>query len=89
MTTNDISPADTGSIITAIIVIRGEILIIIMNTPTSVATDVIMVVILWLSPCPSVSTSFVVLERTSPYVLLSKYFIGIRLIFSDISLRSL
>ena len=49
--------------------------------------EVMIIVILWFSPVPSVSTSFVIRERTSPYGRLSKYFIGIRSIFSAISRR--
>jgi len=60
------SASDIGSITSAISVISGEMLSIIISTPTSVATDVIIVVILWLSPCPSVSTSFVMRDKTSP-----------------------
>ena len=56
-----------------------------MNTPMSVVTDVISVVILWLRLIPKVSTSLVILESTSPTVLDSKYARGILLIFSEIS----
>ena len=56
----------------------GEMLNIITRTPIIVVKEVMIVVILWLSPIPSVSTSLVILDNTSPYVLLSKYFIGIR-----------
>ena len=65
-TTNDISPIDTGNITIAISVISGDILSIITVTPIIVATEVIIVVILWLSPIPSVSTSLVILDKTSP-----------------------
>ena len=66
-------------------VISGLIVIIIMNTPISVVTDVMSVVILWLRLIPKVSTSLVILESTSPTVLDSKYARGILLIFSEIS----
>ena len=82
------SPIEIGRITSAISVINGEILSIMIRTPMSVANEVMIVVILWFSPWPSVSTSFVMRESTSPYVRLSKYFIGIRLIFSEISFRS-
>ena len=65
-TTNETRNAETGRITRAIRVIRGDMLNIIINTPTSVANEVIIVVILWLSPCPKVSTSLVILDRTSP-----------------------
>ena len=66
MITKDTKATDIGSITIAIIVISGDILNIIISTPIIVAVDVIMVVILWLRPVPKVSTSFVILERTSP-----------------------
>ena len=78
---------DTGITTTAIRVITGDMVSIITTTPTRVAMDVIIIVMLWFRPVPSVSTSFVIRERTSPYGRLSKYFIGIRSIFSAISRR--
>ena len=60
------NPAEIGRITSAISVISGEMLSIMINTPISVATEVMIVVILWLSPCPKVSTSLVILESTSP-----------------------
>ena len=87
MTTNPIKPPEIGRITSAISVIIGLIDSIIINTPIIVAIEVINWVTLWFKLCPSVSTSFVILESTSPTVLDSKYFIGIRLIFSEISFR--
>ena len=46
------------------------------DDPIIVHTDVIICVILWFKPVLNVSTSFVIIDRTSPFVLLSKYFIG-------------
>ena len=57
---------EIGKITSAISVISGEILSIITSTPISVATDVMIVVILWFNPCPKVSTSLVILDKTSP-----------------------
>ena len=58
--------SETGRITSAISVMSGEILSIMINTPINVATEVMIVVMLWLSPCPKVSTSLVILESTSP-----------------------
>jgi len=71
----------------AIRVIRGLILSIMISTPTMVVREVISWVTLWLRLCPSVSTSLVIRDSTSPTVLLSKYFMGIRLILEQISSR--
>ena len=87
--TNEISIIETGRITSEISVMSGEIDSIMTSVPTKVATDVIICVILWFKLCPSVSTSFVIRESTSPYVLDSKYFIGIRLILLVMSLRIL
>ena len=81
------STPDTGITTTAIRVITGDMVSIITTTPTRVAMEVMIIVMLWFRPVPSVSTSFVIRERTSPYGRLSKYFIGIRSIFSAISRR--
>ena len=48
--TSPISPIEIGRITSAISVISGEILSIMIRTPTSVATDVMIVVMLWFSP---------------------------------------
>ena len=50
LTVNETSSPDTGRITSAISVISGEMLSIIISTPISVAVDVIICVILWLSP---------------------------------------
>lgn len=42
---------EIGRITIAISVINGEILNIMISTPTKVATDVMIVVILWFNPC--------------------------------------
>ena len=68
-------------------VMSGLMESIIMSTPIIIVTEVISCVMLWFKLCPSVSTSFVIRESTSPTVLDSKYFMGIRLIFSEISRR--
>lgn len=86
-TTIPIRPAEMGRMTMAIKVIRGLMLSIMIRTPIMVVMEVISCVMLWFRLCPSVSTSLVIRERTSPTVLLSKYFMGIRLIFSQISCR--
>ena len=58
--------AETGRITTAMSVIIGEIESIIIRIPMIEQIEVIIWVILWLSPIPRVSTSFVTLESTSP-----------------------
>ena len=58
--------------IRVISVIRGDIDSIMTSTPISVQTEVISCVIDWFRDCPSVSTSFVILDNTSPTVLDSK-----------------
>ena len=63
---------ETGSIAIATSVSIGEIVSIIISIPIRVVTDVMICVIDWLSDIPSVSTSFVTLESTSPFVFLSK-----------------
>ena len=60
------SVIETGRMMIAINVISGEMLNIIINTPIMVAVAVMMVVMLWFKPCPSVSTSLVIRESTSP-----------------------
>ena len=60
------SVIETGRMMIAISVISGEMLSIIINTPIMVAVAVMMVVMLWFKPCPSVSTSLVIRESTSP-----------------------
>ena len=50
----------------AISVISGEIFSIITSTPTMVATEVMIWVMLWFRLCPRVSTSLVMRESTSP-----------------------
>ena len=47
-------------------VIRGEMDSIITRVPISVATDVMICVMLWFRVIPRVSMSFVIRERTSP-----------------------
>ena len=78
---------DTGRITRAIRVISGLMVSIIISTPIMVVMLVIRVVTLWLRLWPMVSTSLVMRLSTSPTVRLSKYFIGIRPIFSLISRR--
>ena len=57
---------ETGRMMIAISVISGEILNIMISTPIIVAVAVMIVVMLWFKPCPSVSTSLVIRESTSP-----------------------
>ena len=57
---------ETGRMMIAISVISGEILNIMISTPIIVAVAVMIVVMLWFNPCPSVSTSLVIRESTSP-----------------------
>ena len=80
---------DTGRITIAIAVMSGEIVSIMMIVPMTVVTDEITIETLCVRLCTNVSTSFVILESTSPYGLLSKYFIGILFIFSAMSRRIL
>ena len=61
------STPETGIVITAIRVINGEIVSIITITPIIVATEVRIIVTLWFKPVPSVSTSLVIPDSTSPY----------------------
>ena len=68
-------------------VIRGLMVSIMMNTPMIMVTEVMSWVMLWFRLWPMVSTSLVMRERTSPTVRDSKYFMGMRLIFSEISRR--
>ena len=76
---------EIGRISSAASVIHTLILSIITSTPMSVVQDVMSWVTLWLIPICRVSTSLVILERISPWVLLSKYFMGILLIFWEMS----
>ena len=57
---------ETGRMMIAISVISGEMLNIMISTPIIVAVAVMIVVMLWFNPCPSVSTSLVIRESTSP-----------------------
>ena len=61
-----------GRIRTATSVISGLIDSIMTSTPMSVVTEVINCVALWFKLCPSVSTSFVTRESTSPTGFVSK-----------------
>ena len=71
-TTKERSTAETGRMTSAISVISGEIFSIITSTPTMVATEVMIWVMLWFRLWPSVSTSFVMRDSTSPTVRFSK-----------------
>ena len=86
-TTVESRSAESGMITRAMPVMSGEIVSIITKVPIKVASAVITVVTLWLRPVLRVSTSLVTRESTSPYGRDSKYFIGIRSIFSAISRR--
>ncbi len=54
---------------------------IMTSTPTTVVTEVMIWVRLWLSVWLTVSTSLVIRESTSPWLVPSKYCSGMRLIF--------
>ena len=82
LTTTSTSASDTGKISRAIRVMRGLMENIITSTPIMVVTLVISWVMLWFKLWPSVSTSLVMRESTSPTVRFSKYASGRRLIFS-------
>ena len=81
------STSETGRISRAIRVIFGLMDSIMTSTPIMVVTLVMSWVMLWFRLWPMVSTSLVMRERTSPTVRDSKYFMGIRWIFSEISRR--
>ena len=85
-TTLVISPV-TGRMTSAISVSSGLMDSIIYSTPMMVVTLVMSCVSDWFMPEDMVSTSFVMRESTSPTERFSKYFIGIRPIFSVISRR--
>ena len=53
------STPDTGITTTAIRVITGDMVSIITTTPTRVAMEVMIIVMLWFRPVPSVSTYIV------------------------------
>ena len=72
LTTTSTSASDTGKISRAIRVMRGLMESIITSTPIMVVTLVISWVMLWFRLCPSVSTSLVMRESTSPTVRFSK-----------------
>ena len=72
LTTTSTSAIETGRISRAISVILGLMDSIMMSTPTIVATLVISWVTLWFRLWPSVSTSFVMRDSTSPTVRFSK-----------------
>ena len=65
-TTSEINAMEIGRITQAISVMSGEMLSIMISTPMMVAVDVMICVMLWFSPCPSVSTSLVIRDNTSP-----------------------
>ena len=72
LTTTSTSASDTGRMSSAISVILGLIESIMTSTPIIVVTLVINWVTLWFRLWPSVSTSFVMRDRTSPTVRFSK-----------------
>ena len=72
LTTKAISASDTGTMTSVISVMTQLMLNIMMTTPTTVVTEVSSCVMPWLKLCPSVSTSFVMRESTSPVDTLSK-----------------
>ena len=81
--------AVTGNITNETIVISQLIENIIIKIPIIVQIEVIICVTLWFKFCDTVSISFVIIDNTSPCVLLSKYFIGNLLILCTKSLRIL
>ena len=60
---------------------------IMTSTPITVVTEVMIWVRLWLRVWLTVSTSLVIRERISPWLVPSKYLNGMRLIFCEMSLR--
>ena len=78
-----------GNIINDINVICQLIENIITSIPIIVQIDVIICVILWFKFMLNVSISFVITDKISPLVLLSKYFIGNLFIFIAISFLNL
>ena len=63
---------DSGRINRAITVISGLMLSIMISTPMIVVTEVITCVALWFKLMLRVSTSLVMRDRISPWVILSK-----------------
>ena len=72
LTTTNTSASDTGKISRAMRVILGLMDSIMISTPIMVVTLVISWVMLWFRLWPSVSTSLVMRESTSPTVRFSK-----------------
>src|SRR5688572_15331966 len=87
MITAAVMAKDSGMITSATRVSSQLIENIITSTPTTVTTDVMICDRLWFSVWLTVSTSLVTRESTSPWLVPSKYLSGIRLIFSEMSLR--
>ncbi len=72
LTTSSTSASDTGRISSAISVIFGLMVSIMISTPIIVVTLVMSWVTLWFRLWPSVSTSLVMRDSTSPTVRFSK-----------------
>ncbi len=87
-TTNVTKPTESGMMATATRVMTQLIVSIITSTPITVATEVTICVRLWLSVRFTVSTSLVMSESTSPWLVVSKYERGSLLIFAATSRRS-
>ena len=66
---------------------RHSVTNIMMRQPVNCVTALIIVGRLFVSPCWSVETSFVMRLRMSPCEVVLKYFCGTRFIFSDSSPR--
>ena len=74
---------------TAASVIQPLVVIIMKRLPKKRTTAESREPTLWLSDCPSMSTSLVMRERMSPVGTALKYDMGRRLIFAEMSARML
>ena len=81
------STRDSGTIRSVTSVMEMLMENIMTSTPTMVVREATIWVMLWFRDWLTVSTSLVMRESTSPWLTRSKYFSGMRLIFSEISLR--
>lgn len=87
LTTTETNTTEIGRISSATMVSTQSMENIIHSTPIIVVIEVMSWMMLWLRFIDSVSTSLVMIERTSPCCWRSKKRIGSRLIFSLSSLR--
>ena len=80
-----ITRAESGITMRAIRVMVTFMVSITIMIPSMLIIAQMKFEMLWLSDCPSVSTSLVILESISPVCTRSKYPIGMRFIFSEMS----